>query len=271
MEVAAMILARTGLLDALETIGEHRTSVVLVGAQAVYLHTSAFSSPVAEFTIDADLAFLPELLADSPLIQDCLINKGFRPGPPEMPGRWISPKRIPVDFMIPEKLAGNSRRSAGVAPHAKNTARNTRGIEGCLVDKQTQTVESLDSSDSRSFEIFIAGPSGLLIAKIIKIYERLENKRDLKNKDAYDVYRLLAAVPTDVFVEGVETLVRNALSEEVTREAIGALSTLFGVGEKAPGALLAGEAEQGIGSPEIVAQSVSALAQDLLEKLPKLN
>jgi hypothetical protein len=33
------LLARRVLLDALDTLGPHRDAVVLVGAQAVYLHT----------------------------------------------------------------------------------------------------------------------------------------------------------------------------------------------------------------------------------------
>jgi hypothetical protein len=33
------VIARRVLLDALEALGEHREATILVGAQAVYLHT----------------------------------------------------------------------------------------------------------------------------------------------------------------------------------------------------------------------------------------
>ena len=42
------------------------------GAQALYSHTSHFTSDIAEFTQDADLAFRPELLGPSPLLEVAL-------------------------------------------------------------------------------------------------------------------------------------------------------------------------------------------------------
>ena len=50
------ILARSGLLDALQALGTHHESVVLVGAQAIYLRTGTAAVALAEFTTDADLA-----------------------------------------------------------------------------------------------------------------------------------------------------------------------------------------------------------------------
>jgi TPP-dependent trihydroxycyclohexane-1,2-dione (THcHDO) dehydratase len=44
------VAARRALLDALEALAEHRTSIVVVGAQAVYVHTGAADLSVAEFT-----------------------------------------------------------------------------------------------------------------------------------------------------------------------------------------------------------------------------
>lgn len=47
------------LLDALEGLGDQRESVILVGAQAIYLHTGEDDgfAAVAPFTTDADLSF----------------------------------------------------------------------------------------------------------------------------------------------------------------------------------------------------------------------
>ncbi|WP_420445146.1 hypothetical protein [Candidatus Poriferisodalis sp.] len=47
--------ARAGLLDAADALGVHLDAVVLVGAQAVYTHTSETEFVVDEYTTDADL------------------------------------------------------------------------------------------------------------------------------------------------------------------------------------------------------------------------
>ena len=46
-------------------------------------------------------------------------------------------------------------------------------------------------------EIWVAGPSALLIAKIHKITERLDSPDRLSGKDALDVFRLLQSVSTN--------------------------------------------------------------------------
>jgi hypothetical protein len=56
------VAARSVLLDALEALGEQRQAVILVGAQAIYLHTGAIELAVPELTIDADLTIDPALL-----------------------------------------------------------------------------------------------------------------------------------------------------------------------------------------------------------------
>lgn len=59
------VLARRVLLDALEALGEHRHAAILVGAQAIYMHTGDAELGVAEHTTNADLALDPVLLVDS--------------------------------------------------------------------------------------------------------------------------------------------------------------------------------------------------------------
>lgn len=263
----SVIKARTGLLDALEALGSHRNAAVLVGAQALYSHTSHFKSNIAEFTLDADLAFRPELLSPSPLLEVALAEAGFAPDIKGQPGRWISPGNIPVDFMVPERLVRTKERSAGISPHARNTARNTRGIEGCLVDNELQMIQSLEPSDRRIYEISVAGPSSLLIAKTIKISERIEEKRTLVNKDAHDVYRLLSAIPITVFTLGLSKLTSHSLSKDITEIGLKRLEELFARGPEAEGSMRAGQAEFGFGNPDTVSQSVAFLARDLLEAL----
>jgi hypothetical protein len=78
-------------LDALEALDEHRDSIIVVGAQAVYLHTGAADLAVAEFTTDADLAIDPDglrsdprldaALTDHPIAQPLVANRANRRGP----------------------------------------------------------------------------------------------------------------------------------------------------------------------------------------------
>lgn len=60
------LLARRALLDAL---GPHREATILVGAQAIYLHTGDAALAVAAYTTDADLAIDPALLDEIPPLE----------------------------------------------------------------------------------------------------------------------------------------------------------------------------------------------------------
>lgn len=110
------VRARGALLDALDALEPHLDAIVLVGAQAVYLHTSDTELAVAEYTTDADLAVAPGDLADSPLIADALTARGFTPR--VHPGGWLSPDGIYLDVMVPEALAGPGHEARASAPTA---------------------------------------------------------------------------------------------------------------------------------------------------------
>lgn len=72
-----MVEARRILLDALETLATHRASLVLVGAQAVYLRTEGVKLPYStSYTTDADLTVNPLALRDAPPIQDLMRAAG---------------------------------------------------------------------------------------------------------------------------------------------------------------------------------------------------
>jgi len=66
---AVYVASRRALLDALDALGDHRHCLVLIGAQAVYLHAPDDDLAVAPTTTDADLGLDPDLLADSPLLE----------------------------------------------------------------------------------------------------------------------------------------------------------------------------------------------------------
>ena len=66
------VLARKVLLDALSALESHLDALILVGAQAIYVHTGDADLALPEYTTDGDLAIAPEDLGDSPLLEDAL-------------------------------------------------------------------------------------------------------------------------------------------------------------------------------------------------------
>lgn len=262
-------MARTGLLDALAALESHLDALVIVGAQAVYLHTGTTEIALAEFTTDGDVAIDPDLLSSDPLIEEAMRTAGFTPDPRSSAiGSWISPRGVPVDLMVPAAVAGAGRRGVRVPPHDPRSMRRTRGIEAALVDNSKMVIRATDvAKDSREFVVAVAGPAALLVAKLHKIHDRIDTPSRSDNKDAHDVYRLLRAVETPVFVDVIKRLLGEAVSAEVTRDALGQLRDLFAKGAGARGSLMAGAAEELVGDPTAVSASVALLAQDLLEGL----
>ncbi len=90
------VLARRTLLDAIEALGPHGETVVLIGAQAIYLHTGDADLSTVPFTTDADFAIDPTELSDSPLIDEVMGTGGFTPR--EGPGGWKSKDNVYVSI-----------------------------------------------------------------------------------------------------------------------------------------------------------------------------
>ena len=262
-------MARAGLLDALEALQAHLDALVIVGAQAIYLHTGSTQVALAEYTTDGDLALDPELLSPDPLIEDAMTSAGFAPDPRDSAiGTWISPRGVPVDLMVPDAVAGAGRRGVRLPPHDSKAMRRARGLEAALTDNSKMTIRALDAdADPREFEVSVAGPAALLVAKLHKIHDRIGSPSRLDNKDAHDVYRLLRAIETDVFVAAIVRLLNEEVSAQVTSEAVGHLQGLFAQGSGARGSVMAGAAEELVGDPIAVSESVALLAQDLVEAL----
>jgi hypothetical protein len=151
-------------------------SVVVIGAQAIYLRTAAAPVALAEATKDSDLVIDPRVLQDDPRIEAAMAGGGFhrnlRSG---QPGEWLSAAGIPVDLMVPERLAGGGRRTsrgARIPPHDKHATRRARGLEAAVVDNDLMQVGSLAVNDGRRHEVRVAGTAALLVAKAHKIGER---------------------------------------------------------------------------------------------------
>jgi hypothetical protein len=259
------VQARRVLLDALGILGAHLPGLILVGAQAVYLHTGAADIAVPEHTTDADMAIAPDLIAEYPLLGDALTDAGFHRG--SNPGRWISPDGVYLDLMVPEALAGPGSRGANLGAHGRMAARRARGLEAALIDRQEITLTALESQDDRSYEVWVAGPSALLVAKVIKIDERTGATGRAEDKDALDVTRLLRAVPTDDLATGFTILLDDELSATVTQEAIDALRRLFGSVDT-EGVAMAVRAAAPLVDADVLAASIVVLTNDLLDRLP---
>ena len=253
--------ARTALLDAAEALAEQFDAVVLVGAQAIYLHTGDADFAAAEYTTDADFCVSPTDLYDTPLLAELLQTHGFSLR--EHPGAWMSPDGIPVDLMVPEALAGAGSRGARLGPHGNKAARRATGLEGALVDRERMEITSLDPGVERSVAMLVAGPAALLVAKVHKIAERTGTGGRVSDKDALDVLRLLQAIATATFAAGLAQLANHELSAAVTAEAVSQLAPLFGSPD-AVGVTMAVRAARAGTEADVIAASFTALVSDLL-------
>lgn len=229
------IEARRTLLDAVDALNPHLASVILVGAQAVYLRTESSSIGIAPYTTDADLTFDPGTLAEAPAVDAVMEAAGFAMTDV---GTWSrsavvagEPTNIDVDLMIPDRVApGSGRRSVDLVGHDRKATRRTVGLEAALVDHDPMEVRSLVESDSRSFLMEVAGPGGLLVSKVHKIVDRAQGQRPdrLRNKDAGDLYRMFQVIDAREMAGRLSRALADPASEEVTTRALSDLRTLFG-------------------------------------------
>jgi len=264
------VLARRALLDALDAMGDQRAAVIVVGAQAIYLHTGEGDIAVAPFTTDGDLALVPDLLRDEPRLAEALTAAGFVPT--RDIGIWAkhgSLERdrvlVTIDLLVPETLGGPGRRAARLGAHGDRIARKVSGLEAIVVDCATVTLEALDADDRRAFPVAVAGPAALMVAKVHKIGDREGTGRS-NDKDALDLLRLLRAAATTDLVARFTTLLAEKVSETATRRALALLRELFGH-PAAVGSRMAARAVEGLEDPETIAASCAALTRELLRAL----
>ncbi len=270
------VAARRVLLDALFALHEHLGSIVLVGAQAVYVHAGEADLAVAPFTTDGDLAIDPRSLAPTPLLELALNRANFRHAEGEV-GIWeVSvdvegvPRTVSVDLLVPESLGGAGRRGARIPPHATNVARKASGLEATLVDRDLMTIGSLDPDDQRHAELGVAGPSALIVAKVHKIIDRADSQDRLSDKDALDVYRLLRAVSTAELARRFTVLLADDVSRAATERALIEFPRLFG-SATAAGSQMAVRAAGRLEIPETLSASLTTLAGDLVALLNRTS
>lgn len=260
------VLARKVLLDALSALGTHREAIVLVGAQAIYLQVGEADLAVPVMTNDGDLALDPRRLGDAPIVGAAMGDAGFIQL--KQPGAWQGRHGVQVDLMVPEALAGRpGHRGAELGVHGRSAARQTRGLEAALVDNEVHTVSAFEEDDTREFEIAVAGPAALLIAKLVKISERVGTPR-LEDKDALDVLRLLRGTETEQLAGRLVKLLADSVAGEVTREALSQLEPLFGTANST-GCEMAARAAWPVVPEAEVKESCVALVGDLLAALDR--
>lgn len=268
------VVARSVLLDAFNALGSQRKAVILIGAQAIYLHTGAIELAVAEYTTDADIALDPSMLDEVPEIESAMTAAGFHRG--KRVGAWFVSRdiggvftNVDIDLMVPEAVGGPGSRAARLSGHAKHVARKARGLEPALIDKSVMTIQALDQTDPRYFSVAVAGPAALIVSKVHKIRERLAEReqRRLNDKDALDVLRLLRAAPTKDLAKTFSNLLGAVVSNEVTREALAALKDLF-ANPRAVGSQMAVRSAGPLANADEIAQSCAILTSDLLGAIP---
>ncbi len=268
------ILARRVLLDALDALGAHRDAVILVGAQAVYLRTGDADLAVAPYTTDGDLVLDPAVLGLTPPLETALRQAGFSPKSCDSVGAWVTSRpsdegtsvEVVVDLLVPASVSpGKGRRAARLSGHDPKVARIVAGLEGALIDADILTLTALESEDSRKFDIRVAGPAALLVAKMHKLNDRKGTDR-LSDKDALDVFRLLRGTSTEDMCRRMKSLQEDVRSASAAAEGIRILRELFGTVD-ARGIGLAVRSAGVLADEKEIAASCHLLATDLLRAL----
>lgn len=81
---------------------------------------------------------------------------GRRVAPANVAGRYVL---IPVDLIVPEAAAfDGGKRGVRLSAHGKRAARRAVGLEAVLLDHCPMDVAALDTTDTRSVEVEVAGP-----------------------------------------------------------------------------------------------------------------
>lgn len=258
--------ARRALLDALEALEPHLASLIVVGAQAIYIHAGEADVAVAPYTKDGDVAIDPRSLGSDPAIDEAMERAGFVPG--LQPGIWNRTGTMAqVDLLVPDSLGGpGQHRGARVEGHGPRAMRRVSGMEAALVDNAVMSLRALEPSDPRVIEVRVAGPGALLVTKLHKLGDRQAQPSRLNDKDAHDVYRLLVAVPTEDLAARLVVLGADPVSSAATDTAVNHLRSMF-ASRDAVGSQMAARAVGPLADPETITAAVAALTGDLLQAL----
>jgi len=264
------------LLDALEASAPYRNSLILVGAQAVYLRTIKARLTVAPFTIDGDIVIDPSAMPSAPPLETALADAGFELG--AQPGSWsrvvsIAGRdvKVDVDFMVPAAVApGAGTRSVELDGHSKRATRRVSGLEAALVDNGSLKIVAFEPADSRTIALRVAGPGALVIAKIHKIVDRKGSARGARtqvDKDAGDIYRLIQATAVPAMAACFQAAKQADVSRTVTESALRQLEELFGRAGRSGVEMAVRAVGVGGEAPETIRSVLTAYVSELLRTI----
>lgn len=270
------VVARQVLLDALAALGPHRAAVIVVGAHAVYMRVGEADLAVAPHTTDGDLAIDPAMLSEIPPLEQALGQAGFVTKTSDSVGVWITHRptadnpntEVAIDLLVAASVSpGKGRRAARLPGHDTRAARIVRGLDGIGVDADVMSVGALDASDHRVFDMRVAGPGALLVAKVHKIQDRVGTARAV-DKDALDVLRLLRGTATADLASRVKRILGDDNARPVAEEALDLLGQQF-ANRAGQGIEMAVRAVGALDDDEGIAASCELLASDLLKELKR--
>lgn len=164
--------SRRALINVIQGLQEHREALTVLGGHAVIEMTWHLKTlPIPDTTLDGDLGVTPQLLAETPLLVEKMIELGYEAARTERPGVWSPTEeadlpphdRTSVDLIAPRAVAapGITRaiRAARVPPHGKHSVSATEGTELSLINRtlndsgprilQTSTVCCMQCMQSR--------------------------------------------------------------------------------------------------------------------------
>jgi hypothetical protein len=219
----SLVSSRATLCRVLDALSDHGEAVTIIGAHAVHERTKGLAVQSSS-TKDGDVAITPRLVAREPNLEFVMRRAGFRPLMEvaaelhgdhrgrrwsDRPGLWgtgITDQGDPVDevdLMVPERLAGEGRRSVGcLRQHGKITTGRVAGIELAILERDLLPVEDFASASSR--HAFVAKASGLICAKAYKITDRLSApatrsaaRLAVLPKDSTDMWRCMSVSNPD--------------------------------------------------------------------------
>ncbi len=137
------VAARRILLNALAALADHGDAFIVVGAQAISLHTGSaeLDQTAAPYTTNGDLAVNPSLLGDDPVLETAMTRAGFhlsaQPGGHVEPGIWTAQDKIyDVPYDVPFELGAQYPCLAGLVdgPQGALPEPTPCGQEGVVSD-----------------------------------------------------------------------------------------------------------------------------------------
>lgn len=260
------VIARRVLLDCLALLSAQSEALVLVGAQAIYLQTPVLDVGLPASTTDGDIAIDPDLLFENPDLAEVLEAAGFRPH--TSPGTWFSPEGVPIDLMVPSgALPASSRRTAPLDGQGGRTARRTSGLELALRDNNTMELRALDPKDTRVALVKVASPAALIVAKLIKLNERISSPKPdrILAKDASDVLRMLRYNDAAAIGSTLDRFAAEGIGSGTIESAVEFLRSQLAL-RKSPLVELAVEYHRQFETGAQITTSYRALAQRLLDR-----